>query len=257
MFSGHLSKPYWEPDLLKSSMPGICFGSTTEHPVWNNYQVKALSELIFTTQLLLLDVDECHVHLDRIQAYLDSALGCWNIWYTTPKSTPLHPRFRLLLCANRPITMGEKRALSKPLREKIPGIDQASFEPSKFCLFPCICADSADPDSYTFGCSKLTNPFDINTVQLEVRNPVHSPSCRVELTRLTERLLDDLVTSINEAPDGCSQPVIKTGLSHLLRHTAVPMDVLELKAEGIERDDRRRDFIGIARWMQTKQNISK
>lgn len=244
-----VSNPILNTLAPKSEMPGICFGSFKEAPVWPAYNVKDLSSYIETTQLLLLDVDECPVTLDKVQEYLDRQLGCWNLWYTTPRSTREHPRFRLMLATSRPITMDEKRALCAPLTQKLEGLDKASFEPSKFCLLPCICFDSIEPNNYKCGGSKCDLKLDVDKLNLVIEHPEPAIRIAVSASKFAERFLDYLIPKINNAPDGHSQPVIKSGLANLMHQDAVPLDYIESRADEIDRDDRRRDFIGIATWM--------
>lgn len=245
-----VSNPTVSETALKADMPGICFGSMIAPPVWSCYKVTALANMIETTQLLMIDVDECPEKLENVPKYLETVLGpLWYLWYTTPKSTRLHPRFRLLLCCDRPITMAEKRALSVPLTQALPGVDKASFEPSKFCLLPCICAETTEPDNYGWGGSESHFMLKVDNYDIKPKPIVKIQEHKYTNDRILMIKLNALIQEINDAPNGHSQEVIKPGLSKIFRQFHVNMNMLEDMAVEIDRYDRRSDFLGIAKWL--------
>lgn len=99
------------------------------------------NENLLFRSMLAIDIDKSSRSyeslLDLVLFNIDDAF----LLYTTYRSTPEHPRVRILVPLDRDVTGEEYRVLSKAycdrlIGEGIDGIDEASHKPSQFMFYP-------------------------------------------------------------------------------------------------------------------------
>ena len=100
------------PSKDKTNIPAVCVAPLSSEPAEGLSRSGAKAH---PTAFLMLDVDECTPEqYERVKAATNSTLG---IIYTTAnhnkpkKNAPACPRFRAVLCLDRPVTPGERRRL--------------------------------------------------------------------------------------------------------------------------------------------------
>ena len=236
------------PEDPKSSMPGFAVGEVKE----DFAETKVTGENFLSTQILVLDIDEVPGYVSHIERWLPSVLppNVFALWYSTPRWRECTKRIRVVIPLNRPISMAEK--LSMATRLPIPGADPASFCAAKFSLLPCWCKDTVDFHWGIVGNRMLKPDGDLKPYVAPRTPPKLHEIYRLQTTREVSEALSKLVEKINEAPDGHSQEVIKPGLAKIFRKYDVHYSECEEFANYIERNDRVKDFLGIARWLDNR-----
>lgn len=235
------------PESPKSEMPGFAIGSVKED--FERTSVRA--DNFVKTRILVLDIDDVPDEVSNIGLWLPTVLpkGVHALWYSTPRWRQDKKRIRAVIPLSREISMEEKKSLASRL--KIPGVDPASFEAGKFSLLPCWCEDTVDFQWGSVGHRELDMDRDLPAwIPERKRSP--APTIRLEAAYEMAKALAEIVEKVNDAPDGGSQEVIKSNLSRAFRKYAMRYEYCEEYAHGIIREDRQRDFLGIARWLDNR-----
>ena len=235
------------PTEPKSSMPGFAVGSVKE----DFYETTLVNDNFLTTEILVLDIDEVPSNVQNIGLWLPSVLpsNVFALWYSTPRWRECTKRIRVVIPLSREISMAEKQSL--PHRLVIPGVDPASYSPSKFSLLPCWCEDTVDFMWGTVGKRRL-NPDSDLPPWIPERKSEWLDLPRLKACKEAMDALSSLVERINEAEDGHSQEITKPGLARIFRKYAVDYSDCEAFANYIEREDRAKDFLGISQWLSNK-----
>jgi hypothetical protein len=231
----------------KDTMPGFTVARVKE----DFGRTGLRNENFLETEVLILDIDEVPSTVQNIGLWLPSVLpsNVFAIWYSTPRWRDTSKRIRVVIPLERPISMAEKQSL--PHRLVIPGVDPASYSPSKFSLLPCWCKDTVDFQWGMVGKRRLSPDGDLPPWVPQVKKDFRSVP-RLKRAKEAAEQLTALVDRINNAPDGNSQPVIKQGLGKLFRRYDVDYSDCEFFSNYISREDRCKDFLGIAKWLHNK-----
>lgn len=239
----------------KSECPGFC--TAVLKPKFNTSRCCITAEVMDTTDVLVLDIDDVSADVSNIGLWLPTILpqGVKALWYSTPRYRDASKRIRVVIRLNREISAAEKKSLQKRL--PIPGVDPASYEINKFSLLPCWCEDTVDFVWGTVGSRDLDVDKDLSP-WIPERQQQHQDRPRLQASKEISEALENLVNEINDAPDGHSlAEVTKPGLSKIFRKYAVTMDDCLEFADYIDREDRRKDFIGLSIWLDNQYRGKK
>lgn len=241
--------------LPKSECPGFCV--VTLKPKFNTPKCYITAEVMDTTDVLVLDIDDVPASVSNIGLWLPTILpqGVKALWYSTPRYRDSSKRIRVVIKLNREISAAEKKSLQKRL--PIPGVDPASYEINKFSLLPCWTEDTVDFVWGTVGSRDLNVDKDLSP-WIPERPQQRSDRPRLNVSSEIAEALENLVNEINDAPDGHSlAEVTKPGLSKIFRKYAITLDNCLEFADYIDREDRRKDFIGLSIWLDNQYRGKK
>lgn len=160
------------------------------------------NENLLFRSMLTIDIDKSSLSyeslLDMVLFNIDEAF----LLYTTYRSTPEHPRVRILIPLDRDVSGEEFRILSKAycqklIEEGIDGIDEASHKPSQFMFYPAS-EDGAGSVYIQDGSFLAVDAFDLSIEEDDAEIEIHEP----DFDKPTEAIFLSALASIPNDGEG-------------------------------------------------------